>query len=166
MNRSFFSTNVLLAGVSMLAMVGADGGPMAQPAPSVIAQVEGSPASTMKTKPFLELAQASKGDETGPVGPPGPAGPKGEAGSKQIAPTSCGEVLRKVPATSDLWAACIQGDAAIFAAKIQARAATNAGWLATAAGLSALIAAAIAYLAAGRQVRLAEHGLSGTSDAF
>ena len=83
MKRSFFLTNVLLAGVSMLAMVGADGGPMAQPAPSVIAQVEGSAAPTMETKPFLELAQASKGDETGPVGPPGPAGPpgpKGEAG--------------------------------------------------------------------------------------
>jgi Collagen triple helix repeat (20 copies) len=85
MNRSFFSTNVLLAGVSMLAMVSADGGPMAQPAPRVVAQVEGSAAPTMETKPFLELAQASKGDETGPVGPPGPAGPPGPKGEDGIA---------------------------------------------------------------------------------
>jgi hypothetical protein len=82
MNRSFFSTSVLLAGVSMLAIVGADGRPMAQPAPSVIAQVEGSAAPTMETKPFLQLAQASKGDETGPVGPPGPRGPVGPPGPK------------------------------------------------------------------------------------
>lgn len=80
MNRSFLSTNVLLAGASVLAMVGADGGPMAQPAPSVIAQVDGSAASTMETKPFLELAQASKDDEAGSVGPRGPSGPPGPAG--------------------------------------------------------------------------------------
>jgi hypothetical protein len=62
MNRSFFSKGALLAGVSILAMLGASGGLMAQTAPSVIAQAEGG--------------------ATGPIGPPGPPGPMGPPGPK------------------------------------------------------------------------------------
>jgi hypothetical protein len=74
-----------------------------------------------------------------------------------LAMISCPDILRAAEATSaDLVGACLQADAAIRAAEVQARATIHAGWLTTLTGVTALAAAVIAYLAAGRQVRLTE----------
>ena len=65
----------MLTGVSMLAIVGANGGPIPPPpTSSVIGPIDGSRGATTGTKPFLQLAQALKGD----TGDQGPTGPKGD----------------------------------------------------------------------------------------
>ena len=72
---------------------------------------------------------------------------------------TCSDILSAVGTpqhSTDLLSACLQADAAIQAARMQAAATTNAGWLTVGTGVTALVAAFIAYLAAGRQVRLTE----------
>lgn len=70
--------------------------------------------------------------------------------------TDCITILRAAGQANELVAACLQADATIHAARIQATAARQAGTMGLFAGLGAVLAAAAAYWSARIQIRLVE----------
>lgn len=80
--------------------------------------------------------------------------------------TDCITILRTASQAAELVGACLQADATIHAARIQATAARQAGTMSLIAGLGAAFAVVGAYWSALVQVRLAERQQLARSIAY